>query len=236
MLTNLLHINDIIDMVKITWLGHAAFKIEASKYTFLIDPWVKDNPKSPLKSYKEIEKADFVLVTHDHQDHGFEDALKICKNTNAAFIGVYELVELARKKSCKSYGGNIGGEIQIDDIKVFFTQAIHSSNIASPCGFIVNLHDVTFYHTGDTAFYSDMEYLSRLYNIDIMMIPICSNYMMGVTEATWAVEKVKPKIVIPCHFNTIPILETNPFEFKERVDKYSEVEILSPGKSKIFEL
>lgn len=222
-------------MVKITMLGHAAFKIETNQYTFLIDPWIAGNPVSPYKSYKEIEKADFVLVTHDHADHGFDDAVRICKNTKATFIGVYELAQLAGKKGCRFLGGNIGGEIQIDDIRIYFTQAIHSSNIATPCGFIVKTPEVTFYHTGDTAFYSDMKYLSKLYNIEVMMIPICSNYMMGITEAEWAVEKVKPKYVIPCHYDAIPALNVNPEDFKKKASHFSQVEILRSGEEKLFE-
>lgn len=223
-------------MVKITLLGHSAFKVETSKYKFFIDPWISGNPASPHKSYKDIDKADFVLVTHDHADHGFKDAVKICKNTKATFIGVYELAQLAGKKGCNFFGGNIGGEIQKGDIKIYFTPAIHSSHVASPCGFIVKTNDVCFYHTGDTAFYSDMEYLSRLYEIDIMMIPICSNYMMGITEAVWAIEKVKPKFVIPCHFDAIPVLNSNTDDFKEKASFFSKVEILESGKERSFEI
>lgn len=222
-------------MVNITMLGHAAFKIETNQYTFIVDPWLAGNPASPYKSYKEIEKADFVLVTHDHADHGFEDAVKICKYTKATFVGVFELAQLAGKKGCNFIGGNIGGEIHKDDVKIYFAPAIHSSNIATPCGFIINTPEITFYHTGDTAFYSDMEYLSRLYDIDVMMVPICSNYMMGITEAVWAVEKVKPKFVIPCHYDAIPILTTNPEVFKENASSFSQVEILRSGEEKSFE-
>lgn len=222
-------------MIKVTWLGHSAFQIETKRYTFLIDPWIDGNPVSPYKSYKEIKKADFVLVTHDHADHGLDDAIRICKNTNAIFIGVFELAEFSGEKGCRFLGGNIGGEIQKGDVKIYFTQAIHSSRIAAPCGFIVNTPEVTFYHTGDTAFYSDMEYLSKLYQIDIMMVPICSNYMMGITEAVWATEKIKPKFVVPCHFNTIPSLNSNPEQFKEKANLFSQVEILKYGEEKLFE-
>jgi L-ascorbate metabolism protein UlaG (beta-lactamase superfamily) len=222
-------------MRKITMLGHAAFKIETKQHTFFIDPWISGNPSSPYKSNNEIKNADYVLVTHDHADHGFEDAICICKNTKAIFIGVHELAELAREKGCNVLGGNIGGEIQIDDLKIYFTQAIHSSSIAVPCGFIVKTPELTFYHTGDTAYYSDMEYLSRLYNIDVMILPICSNYMMGITEATWAVEMVKPKFVIPCHYDAITTLNTNPKDFKGKASHFSKVEILKSGEGKLFE-
>lgn len=223
-------------MVKVTWLGHSAFRIETDQHIFLIDPWIKGNPASPFASDAEIKKADFVLVTHDHGDHGLDDALRICKRTKATFVGVYELAEFAGKKGCRFLGGNIGGEVQQGDVRIYFTQAIHSSGIAAPCGFIVSTPDVTFYHTGDTAFYSDMGYYSRLYKIDIMMLPIGSNYTMGITEATWATEKVMPKFVIPCHYGVIPPLNPSPEEFKEKANHFSLVEILQPGVVKLFDI
>ncbi|MFA8434927.1 MAG: MBL fold metallo-hydrolase [Marinifilaceae bacterium] len=107
-------------MVKITSLGHAGFQIETNQHTFLVDPWISGNPASPYESYKEIEQADFVLVTHDHAEYGFEDAVRICKNTNATFIAVFELALLAGERGCNFSGGNIGGEIQIDAVKIYF--------------------------------------------------------------------------------------------------------------------
>jgi L-ascorbate metabolism protein UlaG (beta-lactamase superfamily) len=214
-------------MVKITWLGHSAFKIESKNLIILIDPWIKGNPVSPLKSYKEIKKADLVLVTHDHSDHGFKDAVKICRRTGATFVGVFELANKAGWKLVKkTVGGNIGGEIDINGIKVYFAPAWHSSKIASPCGFIVKIDDFILYHTGDTGFYSDMEYLGKLYDIDVMMMPICSNVVMGIKEAVWAVEKIKPKRVIPCHYNTMPRLMADPEEFKKTIGNLAEVNIM----------
>jgi L-ascorbate metabolism protein UlaG (beta-lactamase superfamily) len=214
-------------MNKITWLGHSAFKVESNGLVVYIDPWIKGNPVSPLKNYKEIAKVDLVLVTHDHEDHGFIDAMRICRRTGATFVGVFELANKARRRLVrKTVSGNIGGEIDINGTKIYFTPAWHSSKIAAPCGFIIKFNDFTIYHTGDTGFYSDMEYLGKLYNIDVMMLPICSNYMMGIKEAFWAVEKVNPKMVIPMHYNTFPKLRADTSAFIEMLKDISIVKIL----------
>jgi L-ascorbate metabolism protein UlaG (beta-lactamase superfamily) len=222
-------------MIKITWLGHAAFKIEIQDLTILVDPWIKRNPVSPLKNYKDISKADLVLVTHDHGDHGFKDAIKICKRNKSTFAGVYELANKARRKLVKrTVGGNIGGEIEFEGIKVFFAPAWHSSKIAAPCGFVVKTKDITFYHTGDTGYYSDMGYLGEKYNIDMMMLPICSPYMMGIDDAIRAISKVGPEVVVPMHYNTFPGLNADVEEFKRKVGQLAKVEVLRIGEDFLF--
>ena len=60
--------------------------------------------------------------------------------------------------------------------------------------------------------------MTRLYNIDVMILPVCSNYMIGINEAIWAIEKVNLKIVIPCHYATISVLNTNVDEFKQKTE------------------
>ncbi|MHA1575890.1 MAG: MBL fold metallo-hydrolase, partial [Candidatus Thorarchaeota archaeon] len=55
--------------MKVTFLGHAAFKIESDGKTVFIDPWLS-GPTSSMKT-DEVENADICLVTHDHGDHGY---------------------------------------------------------------------------------------------------------------------------------------------------------------------
>ncbi|MDD4250283.1 MAG: MBL fold metallo-hydrolase, partial [Methanosarcina sp.] len=52
--------------IKITWLGHAAFLLEAEK-KLLIDPFISGNPKAPC-SPEDLD-PDIIAVTHGHQDH-----------------------------------------------------------------------------------------------------------------------------------------------------------------------
>ena len=208
-------------MLELTWLGHAAFRIKSEGKNLFIDPWIKGNPASPFKSYKNIKMADLVFVTHDHNDHGFRDAVRICRRTGATFIGIDELTRKARRNLVRDVaGGNIGGEIEIKDIKVYFTPAWHSSKVGVPCGFIIRFHDYNIYHPGDTGFFCDMEYLGKLFKIDLMMVPICPRYMMGLNELVWAIEKLKPKIIVPMHYNTFPQIYT---DFEAILKKLSEV-------------
>ncbi|MFQ6123055.1 MAG: metal-dependent hydrolase [Candidatus Heimdallarchaeota archaeon] len=218
--------------MKITWLGHAAFMVE-SEVVVLFDPWITANPTNPFKSVEEIQQVDIVCVTHDHEDHGFNDAATICKQHDACFIGVHELAIEAEKGGVKcAIGGNIGGTVVTPtNIPITFTQAFHSCERGMPCGFIVHLSEGPIYFPGDTAVFGDMALLAKLYLPKVVLIPIGSTYTMGPREAAEAIRMLYPKIAIPCHFNTFPAIEQDAEEFKKLVGEAAEVRILKPGET-----
>ncbi|MFW9810142.1 MAG: MBL fold metallo-hydrolase, partial [Candidatus Thorarchaeota archaeon] len=75
--------------MKVTFLGHASFKIEEDGKTVYIDPWLT-GPTSPI-TIDDVDTADIVLITHDHTDHGFVEGRDICKRTGAVFVALNEL-------------------------------------------------------------------------------------------------------------------------------------------------
>jgi len=220
-------------LLKITFLGHASFKIEADGKTIYVDPWL-NGPTSPLK-VEDINKADLCLVTHDHGDHGYAEGVEICKRTGATFIAINELALKAKQEGVKDvHTLNIGGSVEVEGINVTLVQAFHSSSLGTPTGFIVQMPSGTFYHPGDTGLFGDMGLFGDLYGIDLFFVPIGSYYVMGIKEAVKAVELVKPKYVIPMHYDTFPVIEANAKQFYQMVlDKgKAKVEILKPGDSK----
>ncbi len=167
-------------MASITYLGHAGIAVETGGRRFLFDPWMEGNPDSP---YKDISgswvSADLIFVTHDHGDHGFAEAVKICKNSKAVFVGIGDLVHEAEKQGVeRTAHGNIGGSIDVNGIGVHFTQAFHTSNIGVPCGFVVTAPGLTVYHAGDTGLFGDMKFIGEFYKIDVAFLPIGSCYTM----------------------------------------------------------
>ena len=217
-------------MVKVTFLGHAAFKIEGSK-TVLVDPFITGNPKSPLKGVEDIEKADVVIVTHDHGDHGFEDAVKICKRTGAYFVSQYELVVKANLEKVEPM--NIGGFVNVGGmgVEVAFTPAWHTANVGDPTGVIIRMDGKTIYHAGDTGLFYDMKLIGELYKPDLALLPIGSRFTMDIYQAAKAVEFISPKFVIPMHYNTFDLIKADPKEFERLVGDKAKVVILNPGES-----
>lgn len=219
--------------MKVTYLGHASFKIECEERVVFIDPWL-NGPTSPLR-VDDVERADIVMVTHDHGDHGYTEAIEICKKTGAYFVAINELALQAQRAGVENvHTLNIGGSVDIGDIRITLVHAFHSCGIGAPTGFIVNLPCGIVYHSGDTGVFLDMELFGKMYGIDLLFIPIGSYYTCGPEEAAWATNLVRPKTVIPIHYNTFPVIEQDPKEFEALVSKMAsdvKVEVMKPGET-----
>ncbi len=93
--------------------------------------------------------------------------------------------------------------------------------------------DAKVYHTGDTDVFLDMQLIGELHKPDVMLTPIGDWYTMGIKGAVKALELVKPKVAIPMHYNTFPVIKQDPEEFKKAVEGKLDVRvvILKPGES-----
>ena len=136
--------------MQINYLGHASFRIVSDGKTIFVDPWL-NGPTSPIK-VADVNEADLCLVTHDHGDHGYAEAVEICKKTGATFVAINELGLKAKEDGVENvHTLNIGGSVEVDRVTITLVQAFHSSNLGAPTGFIVKLPGGTFYHPGDTG-------------------------------------------------------------------------------------
>lgn len=216
--------------MKITWLGHAAVLIEGSK-TILVDPFLSDNP-SASHQVSELPKIDILLVTHDHFDH-FGDTKAILERDNPLLFVVHEMTlrKDVEGASSQIVGANIGGRYQVDGVHIALTQAIHSCDSGSPSGYVITMDGQTIYHSGDTALFSDMKLIPQLYgDIDLALVPIGGHYTMDVAAAVQAVNYLRPKKVVPIHYNTWPPITADVSSFQKKVHG-SSVKALKPGES-----
>lgn len=212
----------------ITWLGHSAVKIKGSK-TIYIDPFLSDNPAASM-SPNEITKADVVVVTHDHSDH-IGDSFAICKKTGAVLVAIHEIAVMAGEEGITAEGMNIGGTIETQGVKIHMVNALHSCDKGDPAGVVIEMDEKTLYHAGDTALTYDMNFIGEFFQPDLSFLPIGDRYTMGVRSASKAVEFTRTKKVIPIHYNTFPLVDADPDEFKKLVGDNAEVIILKPGGS-----
>jgi len=219
-------------MIRIQYLGHAGFLIEVAGLRLVFDPWIEGNPLADPKTIEPLVGADYVFVTHDHGDHGFQEAVKMClADQRTTLVGLHQIAIAASEKGVeKVVKGNLGGSVEAGKgVEVFFATAFHSCDLGVPCGFIVKTPELTVYHAGDTAFYSDMKFLKKRYDIEVALLPIGSTFTMGPDEAAMAVAALEPNIVIPMHYNTFDVIEQDPERFKQLVGDRAHVEVLLPG-------
>ena len=209
--------------MKLKYFSHSAFQITTdSGKRILIDPFLDDNPTSPVKS-DDVE-ADYIILTHAHNDH-MGDAMKIAKKGKVLFICVNELGNYLSSKGFEAHNMHIGGGYNFEFGRVKFTIAHHGSQTpdgkyaGEPAGVIIQADGKTIYHTGDTGLFLDMKLISEMNGpIDYMLLPIGDNFTMNITDAVRAAELVKPKMAIPIHYNTFPAIKADPQEFKQKVE------------------
>ena len=244
---------------RLTWYGHSAFRVETPEgHVLLIDPWIA-NPvnKAGKEELDQIGKVDLILITHGHFDH-VGDAVEIAKKTGAKLVSTFDLGSSLVKyagypKDQAGYDtqGNFGGEIRLlgGEVEVAFIPAVHSSSVTSPDGKDVHMggnpggflvmvkNGPAIYHTGDTDLFSDMALIRKFHKVDVMLACIGDHFTMGPDRAALAVGLVQPKVVIPMHYGTFPILTGTPVAFagalKAQKSK-AKLEVMKVGETVTF--
>lgn len=226
--------------VKLSWLGHATFRIETpGGKTLLLDPWVMGNPKCPDKE-KKLTQVDVMLCTHGHFDH-IGDAVEIAKQHNPTVVGIFELCAWLEKKGAKKTSPmNKGGTQAVGDLRVTMVHADHSCGIlegdqiiygGEACGFVIEFQNgLKIYHAGDTAVFGDMQIIRELYAPDVALLPIGDHYVMSPREAAYACKLLQPRAVVPMHFGTFPLLTGTVAQLKQLVKDVEVVE-MKPGQT-----
>ncbi|MEM8549529.1 MAG: metal-dependent hydrolase [Verrucomicrobiota bacterium] len=227
--------------MKLTYFGHSACLLETDSHKLLFDPFLADNPLSPVKP-DEIE-CDYIILTHGHADH-FGDTESIAKANDATVICNFELSSFCGHKGLKTHPLHIGGGKDFDFGRVKLTIAHHGSSypgpdglpiyLGEPAGVLVMADEKTFYHAGDTGLFLDMQLIGEMNEIDLAMLPIGDNFTMGIDDAVKATEFLKPKQVVPCHFNTFPPIACEPELFVQKIESLDiicDARLLSPGES-----
>lgn len=226
------------------YLGHSAIEIQTgSQKVILIDPWLEGNPACP-PHLKHPDKVDLIILTHGHQDHT-GGVVELAKRTKAKVCAIWELAFLLINDGLdpdQLLMMNQGGALLHEGLTLRLTQAVHSSSYidkkgvthyaGEACGVVLTLESGrVIYHAGDTALFSDMKLIGELYKPEIALLPIGDSFTMGIQEASLATEWIKPKVVIPIHYNTFDAITVNADDFKKAASHLAEVIVLKPGET-----
>jgi L-ascorbate metabolism protein UlaG (beta-lactamase superfamily) len=186
--------------VKISWLGHDGFKIKNAK-TVYVDPY----------EIKSGEKADILLISHNHEDHcSPEDVKKIVSEKTTIITTSESKRKLSKMKAKEILVAKPGQKLLIDDVSIETVPAYNVNKFRSPghpfhpkenemLGFIVTMNGVRIYHAGDTDLIPEME----RFNVDVACLPVSGTYVMTAEEAVESTRHIKLKVAIPMHYGSI---------------------------------
>jgi L-ascorbate metabolism protein UlaG (beta-lactamase superfamily) len=221
-------------MPRVTYLGHSGFVITSGNKTLVIDPFLTGNPLAKTKP--QDVSCDYVLLTHAHGDH-FGDTLEIARRCRAIVVSNFEIVQYCSARGVNGIAMNLGGGTSFPFGRVKMTPALHSSSFpdgtygGNPAGFLLTIDGKKVYHAGDTALTQDMQFVGEE-GIDLAMLPIGDTFTMGIQDAVRALALVKPKHVIPIHYNTFPPIEVDAKVFRNLcVDRGVECSVMAPDES-----
>jgi L-ascorbate metabolism protein UlaG (beta-lactamase superfamily) len=220
--------------IKVTWYSHACFLIETDDGKLLIDPFITDNPLSPVTS--DTVEADYILVSHGHGDH-LGDTVNIAKRTGAMVISNFEIQNWLLGQGVENaHPQHIGGGFDYPWGRVKLTHALHGSALpdgsygGNPCGFLLYLQGKKLYHACDTGLFYDMKLIGEE-GIDLAILPIGDNFTMGPEDALRAVKLIEPARVVPIHYNTFDVIKQDPHAWANRVkeETSARVTVMNPG-------
>lgn len=222
--------------IAFTWLSHSAFTFDIDGRTALVDPFITGNQLAPVSA--DTLTPEVILLSHAHGDH-VGDTIPIAERTGAPVVCNFEMGNWFMAKGLENVAQvNPGGTYHGDFLDAKWTVAHHSSSFpdgsygGQPNGFIIKASGLKLYFAGDTSLFSDMNLIGDE-GLDVAFLPIGDTFTMGIDDSIRAIEFLRPRIVVPMHYNTFPPIVQDVSEWANRVNSETSAKpiVLDPGNT-----
>ncbi len=174
------------------------------------------------------KKAKYIFITHTHYDHlSLEDIKKIISK---------ETIFVAPKDAQKTLEENFPNhekfyvepnqELKFDNFEVKVIPAYNiNKNFHKKefgwVGYVFKIDSITYTILGDTDEIPEHETLKT----NVLFVPIGGTYTMNAEEAAILVNKIKPDLAVPVHYNAIVGSKEDEEIFLENLDKNIKYQI-----------
>jgi L-ascorbate metabolism protein UlaG (beta-lactamase superfamily) len=170
--------------MKITWIGHACFLIEAEDGRLVTDPFEAKVPY-PFPSVA----ADIVTVSHEHHDHNAVDRISgrpaVVRGPGQHRVGTLDIAGIA--SSHDASGGSQRGPNTL---------------------FAFTLEGIRLAHLGDLGAPLDEPQRTALRGVEVLFVPVGGYYTIDAATATGVVRQLPDvRLVFPMHYRTKQIAD-----------------------------
>ncbi len=236
--------------MKLTWYGHATFRLDTSNAGIFIDPFLEGNPVWDGGWEEPAEGITHILLTHGHDDH-IGVTVKMAQKTGAIVVAPYEIIQFLTAEGLPENQGspiNHGGTVRFDAFSVTCWPALHSSStfrdgktiyLGNPTGLVVEPAaegDDTIYFSGDTGIFSDMALIEEVHKPKIGVVCIGDRLTMGPKLAAMACRKYfNFDKVVPSHYGSFEFLSGTAEDFGRELEG-SGVEMVVPQIGEVVDI
>lgn len=208
--------------LEFTRIAHDTFRVAGSKVIYT----------DPFRVSKR-DKADIILLSHDHFDHlSLDDLNKVCTPETIIVASPACEAGLQKVRAREKHFIEPGQEANVDHVAIAAVPAYNVNKFREPgkpfhpkevkgVGFVFEMDGTRVYYAGDTDFIPEMKSI----RCDIALLPVSGTYVMTADEAAKAAETINPKIAVPMHYAAIVGTDDDAQKFKSAITN-CEVQIV----------
>jgi L-ascorbate 6-phosphate lactonase len=216
--------------LNVYFLGQAGFLfVDKNGVRTAVDPYLSDYCNKigfkrlmPFMFPAKSLELDILLISHFHEDHFDPDSVPaMMENGKTKMIAAADCeaeCDKAKINKERAVFLKAGETAECAGVKIQATECDHGDAAPLAVGFLLKISGLTVYIAGDTCYRPDIFEKIKRSEPDLAIFPINGAFgNLNEDEAARAMDIIKPKTAIPCHFWNFAEHGGNPMVFKEKM-------------------